>query len=1734
MNAELLSERFAEQAFRTPHAAAVIDGDRAVTYGELDRASLRMARYLRDLGVGPETLVGVSLPRGVDLVVALLGVWRAGAGYVPLDPAQPPARLSGLVREAGARLVLAGPALEGAVRDAGARRIGPEEVPAGPDDTGGSGTAAPLAPADPANVAYAIFTSGSTGRPKAVAVTHEGIAHRVGWTVERHALGAGDRVLQKTTIGFDAAGWEIFAPLVAGGTVVLAPAGAERDPAALLRAVADHGVTVLQVVPSVLRLLVDEGDWSGCGSLRLLFSAGEALHAGLVVRLRERTGPELEVWNTYGPTECSIDVTAQPVDPGLTAGPVPIGRPLPGMRVLVLGPDGTPVPLGVPGELYAGGPGVARGYAGRSDLTAERFVPDPYATEPGARLYRTGDQVRWRSDRTLEYLGRLDHQVKVNGVRIEPGEVEAALAAHPAVTGAVVTPYEAGDGGKRLAAHLTVSGPLDTADLRGFLAERLPDSHVPSFFHTLDALPLLSNGKVDRAMLPSPDEIVAAEQPAFTAPRGAAEELVAGVWADLLGLDRVGARDDFFALGGTSLQLTRLAARLRAASGEKVSLRGLFAATTVETQARLITLPAEPLEGTPATGETATDATAAEATATRPAHGRDAVREPGPDAVDVDDGPEITAVPRDGDLPLSSGQRRLWFLDRMHPGSPEWVAPLFLRLPASLDAGTVERALDALAARHEPLRTRYVDRGGEPRQVIDAPGTTGVGLRVVDTTPDAVAALFGERFEQGFDLAEGPLWRALLARRPGEDHLLLLTMHHITCDGWSTVLLERELRELCAAYEAGREPGLPDLPLQYADYGSWQDARLTDDVVEQELAHWRGALDGITPLDLPADRPRPAVRDPRGAVVPFRVAPRLAAELTDLGRSHGATPFMTLLTAYATLVARYTGQWDVPVGTPVAGRTRPETENMVGFFLNSLVVRCGLTASMTFAEALGRVRDAARAAFVHQELPFERLVDELQPERDLSRTPLYQVAFDLHSEGVTSVVTDDADLAAFTEAWQVAKTDLSLFMRQSPDGSLDGVLEYATSLFERATAERMTGHFLTLLEQVARHPGTPLGAVELLAPEERRRLLTDWNDTAFEGDERTVFERFEEQARTAPGRTALTFGAETVTYGELDAAANRLAQHLRTLCVGAESRVAVLLDRGPELVTALLAVWKASGAYVPMDPSHPAERIAAMCGTAGVRTAVTTSAYAGRFASADARLLLLDTDADAIAGRPATAPARTRDAGRLAYTVFTSGSTGRPKGVEVTHRGLANHVDWAARELADQDYGGAALFSSVAFDLVVPNLWVPLVTGQRLFLLPQDTDLSELGKYLADASPFSFVKLTPGHLDILAQQFTPAQAGALAPVVVVAGEAFTRATLGRWRALAPEVRLVNEYGPTEASVGTTVYEVPQDADAEADADAGVLPIGRPLPNMTTYVLDAALQPVPVGVTGELYVGGTGVARGYAGRPDLTAERFVPDPYGTTAGARLYRTGDLVRHLPDGDIEFLGRIDDQVKIRGYRIELGEIQAVLAGHPDIRDAVVTVHRPENGEPRLVAHVVPADADAGAPLPDLAGHCAARLPEYMIPATFTVLDTIPVNANGKVDRSALPAPGGTADDEGYTAPSGLVEERIAEIWTELLGVQAGAHDNFFHIGGNSILAIRLISHIQQEFEVDFAVRTVFEGPTVARLATAVEERVTAQIAALSDADLLDETDLTATGADPAHTADLTDNPSLKEHKA
>ncbi len=1646
-----LPDLVARQVIARPDAVAVRSGGRTLTYAQLRTRADRVAGQLVAAGVRRGAVVGICVPRGLDLVAVLTGVWRAGGAFLPLDPEQPPARWRQLLAMAGATAVVT----ESSRRDA----MG-EVVPDGcavvdlDADAATSGLAnAPHVARHPDDAAYVMFTSGSTGRPKGVVITHGGIANRVCWSVREQGLTTADRVLAKTRFGFDAAVLEWFAPLVAGATVVVAPPGVERDPAALVRCVGDAGATVLQLVPSVLRAMLDEPGWSKLGSLRQVWLAGEPLDHALVRRLREKV-PAARVWNTYGPTECSIDVTAYQVPADATErGPVPIGRPLRGIRVAVLDPHGRLAPVGVPGELCVGGVGVARGYLHEPVLTAERFVPDPTGPD-GERLYRTGDRVRWGARGELEFIGRVDDQVKINGVRIEPAEVQAALAEHPNVRQVFVTSRTT-EHGRGLVAYLVTDGRVEPERLRRFLGAQLPEAMIPAVFVPLDSLPRDANGKVDRAALPAPDS--AAAGPDHRPPATPAEELVARVWAELLDRDApIDVRDDFFALGGHSLMLGRLALRLQEQSGVPVTIRDLFSGLTVSAQAALID-----------TGlfDTATAA----------------------DAV-----PPVTAVDRGGRLPLSFGQRRLWFLGQLDPNSPEYLTPLFLRLPGPVDPERVRAAIEALVARHEILRTRYEVADDEPWQVIDPPGRAE--LRVVDCDERDLAAALGGEFGTGFDLSTGPVWRAVLARTEDSDAVLAIIVHHIASDGWSSAILESEFRAL---YDGAT---LPDPDVQYADFAVWQQDWLSDELVERQLGHWREHLTGAPMLELPTDRPRPAMRDPRGGIVAFRVPAELADAVLAAGRHRGATPFMTLFAVYAALLSRHSGQHDFTIGTPVAGRVRPELAGMVGVFINTLVLRCDLGDDPEFGELLHRVRAASVGAFANQDLPFERVVDELQTERDLSRTPLYGALFDLHERDHTGYVPGEE----LGDTPVTTRQDLGLVIRREPDGSLLAMIDYAAALFDRSTVERMAGHYVRLLESVAADPDVRLSHLELLTPGERDQLVLGWNDTATERPPGLFLDAFDASVAATPDAVAVSSAAESVTYAELDARANRLAHRLVELGAGPDRVVGVCLDREVELIVAMLGVLRAGAAYVPLDPEHPRERWRhALADTAAV-VVVTQQRHAAAIAELAPipQVLLTRGPNPALVALPATPPDVRIDPDSLAYVMYTSGSTGRPKGVLISHEGLIHYLWWTVEGYAAFGTGGAPLFSSVAFDMVVPNIYTPLMTGQPVHLLPQEHGVADLGALLVERGPFSFIKLTPGHVELLAGQLSPAEASGLAAMLAIGADALPGRVADRIRRLAGDTRLLNEYGPTEITVANSTFAITGPSDRE------IVPIGRPIPNTTMYVLDAVAQPVPVGVVGELCIGGVTVARGYNNLPDRTADRFVPDPFGEP-GKRMYRTGDLARVLPDGNVEFLGRADDQIKIRGYRIEPGEVQTVLAEHPTVHEALVLAHEVSPGDKRLVAYCVPA---AGTELPhadELVKHCREQLPEQLVPLLYVSLERIPLNENGKVNRRALPAP--NTPDAGRdepVAPRTAAEERVALLWAALLGMDAdaviGVHDNFFRLGGHSILAVRLNSRIQEEFDVALPLRVIFERPTVAQLADAIEEEIRAEIAAMTDDEL------------------------------
>ncbi|WP_345144635.1 amino acid adenylation domain-containing protein, partial [Dactylosporangium darangshiense] len=1582
-----------------PDRVAVRCGDVVLTYGVLRRRVLGLAGRLRRLGVGAESLVGLCVERGVDVVVAALAVWEVGAGYVPLDPDQPVARLSYIVADSGLRVLVGHRGSAEPLATLVETTLWLDEAGADVDVVSGSVVAG--------GVAYVMYTSGSTGRPKGVAVSHGALAAFVAAMAARPGLSDGDVVLAVTTFGFDIAGLELFGPLTVGGGVVVADRAAVRSPARLADLLG--GVSVMQATPATWQMLLDDG-WSGRAGLRVL-CGGEAFPAGLAAELVSRVG---EVWNMYGPTETTVWSSCDRVVDAVT-----LGTPIAGTCWYVVDRWGGQVPVGVPGELWIGGAGVARGYYGRPGLTAERFVADPFAGD-GGRLYRTGDVVVWRPDGRLEFVGRADAQVKVRGFRIEPAEIEAVLRECAGVAAAVVV---AVDG--RLVAYLVPDGEavLSVVGLRGVVRERLPEYMVPAMFVELVSLPLNANGKVDRRALPAPDASRLALVEGFVAPAGPVQEVLAGVWAELLGVERVGAVDNFFALGGHSLLATRVVSRVRSVFGVEVPVAAVFDAPTVAGLAGVIEAAA-----------------------------------PG---VVV---PPIVPVERDAPLPLSFAQQRLWFLAQLEPDSVEYNLPMSIRLAGAVDVDAVAEALGRLVARHEVLRTRLVAGvDGVPYQVID-PAPEWFELPVVDVSgaPGGVEAWLDADAAVPFDLAAGPLFRATLLRLSGDEHVLALAMHHVVGDEWSGGILQDELGALYAGSE------LPALPVQYADFAVWQRQWLTGEVLDGQLGYWREVLAGAPVLELPTDRPRPAVRSTEGAALEFSVPAEIVDGLRVVARDAGASMFMTLFGAFATLLGRYSGQDDVVVGTPIANRNRAEVEGLIGFFVNTLVLRTDLSGDPTFVELLGRVRERTLAAYAHQDLPFEQLVDELGVDRDRSRTPLFQVLFNY-----VAGAGEDAGPQEVSEPEPMpVKVDLSVSLSEAGSG-LVGSVQYSAVLFDAERMVRLVGHLVELLSAVAGHPECRLSELPVLTGVERA-ALTGWAaPVAALPAVGGVPELIAEQVVADPAAVAVRCGDAALTYWELWQRSERLALQLRALGVGPESVVGLCLDRGVEFVVSVLAVWRAGAAYLPLDPGYPVERLAFMAADGGASLVLGERPAAAGLAAAGVAVTWLEElplDGVGAVALPAVM------GGEAAYVIYTSGSTGVPKGVVVGHRGLVNLVTQLAPEFGMAPGRVVLQFASFGFDAAVLDLAVTLSGGGTLVIAAgaQRSEPARLAG-LIRAERVGVASVVPS----LLSQLDPEQVPGV-DTWVVGAERLSAGLAGMW---AGRSRLVNTYGPTEATVMSTAGLTVSDGSGAAP------PIGSVLGNVRVQVLDRCLRPVPVGVPGELFIGGVGLARGYAGRAELTAERFVADPF-SGDGGRLYRSGDVVRWRGDGRLEFVGRADAQVKVRGFRVEPGEVEAVLREHPSVADAVVVADRDQD---RLIGYLVPADAAAGvASVEELRGHLRGRLPEFMVPAAFVELASLPLNANGKVDRAALPTPDAArlALAGAFVAPAGPVQEVLAEIWAGLLGVErVGAQDDFFALGGHSLLATQVVSRVRAVFDVEVPVAALFDAPTVAGLATAIE---------------------------------------------
>ncbi|WP_052376143.1 non-ribosomal peptide synthetase [Chondromyces apiculatus] len=1658
---------FERQAARLPDAVAITFGTAHLTYGELNRQANRLAHRLKEMGVGTEVLVGLCVERSIEALVGLIAVLKAGGAYVPIDPAYPPDRVAFMLEDAAVPVLLTQARLAASLPPHGAKVVLLDEACAAiasPEDDG-----LPDLATDPDRLAYVIYTSGSTGRPKGAQLTHRGVVNlALAQQAVFREVGPGSRVLQFASLSFDASVWEILLALTTGATLVMGSRAAMMPGPALVEFLRTEAISSAVFMASALSAL-PEGAEDMLPALHTLVVSGEACRADLAARWSRGR----RFFNVYGPTEASC-VTTMAECVAAAAAP-PIGGPIPRTTCVVLDAALRMVPDGEPGELYIGGVGIARGYLRRPALTASRFIPDLFGGEPGARLYRTGDLVRRLPDGALTFLGRVDSQVKIRGFRVELEEIEAVIARHPAVRAAAVVVRSTGAYQDRLVAYIVArtgegvagaSGAGSVAEkgrpqrptgsshalsrtLRESLRASLPEPMIPSAFVVLDALPLTAGGKLDRAALPDvgPERPTGGED--LGLPRNEVEATIAAIWAEVLGIERVGMDEDLFELGAHSLLVARVLSRLRSAFSTEIPLHSMFASRTVSSLARSVQ---EQRGG---------------ASRAAPVF--------------------IPRTRRDGPLPLSHGQRQIWVHAGMTEGARFYNEPFSIRLPGALDVPAFRRALDEMVRRHEIWRTTFTKVSGEPVQRIGAPAPMDLTLVDLRQLPEETRwaralALATDEARAPFDLEQGPLLRATLVRLGEADQVLFMTAHHIVMDGVSLFeVLPGELRALYQAFARGEPSPLPELPIQYADVALWQREQQAGGALASKVDYWKKQLAGLPTMELPFDRPRPVAPSHRGARQCVALSRELSLRVKTLAREQGVTVFVVLLAAFKALLFRHVRQDEIVVGTFSSNRDRPETEGLLGFFLNTLVLRTDLRGDPTFGELVRRVRDVSLEALTHQDVPFSRLVEVLQPARVPGRNPLFQAAFVLEPPAPSS--DDGWSMSQLDVDTGASKFDLTLELDEREEGII-GRVEYSTDLFDAETIARMVGHYETLLDGATRDAACRVAELPLLTPAEQR-MLDAWS-TALPGPghDVCVHRLFEEQVERSPEAIAVMLdnggsGVESITYRELNRRANQLAHRLVRLGVSREDRVAVCMYRSVEMVVALLAVLKAGLVYVPLDPAYPTERIAFMLDQARAGI-LLTQARIGDILPGRLRVLCLDTDWDDIGQESGDDLEVAASPDQLAYVIYTSGSTGRPKGVAVPHEAIArlvkgtNYAHFGPEEVFLQ-------FAPVSFDAATFEIWAPLLNGGRLVVMPPTTPaIDELLRVIREHG-VTTVFFTTGLFHVLVEERL--QDMRALRQILAGGDVMSPQHISRVVNELPGCRMVHVYGPTETTTFACSYHV-------TSAVRDIVPIGHPIPGTRMHVLDEQMRIVPAGGRGELYIGGEGLARGYWGRPDLTAERFVPDPTGLEKGGRLYRTGDKVRLTSDGKIEFHGRIDHQVKVRGFRIELGEIETVLSAHPGVRDAVVAARPDHSGEKRLVAYVVPHPdaATSGSMERSILDYLQPRLPDYMLPSAIVVLDALPLTPSHKVNRSALPAPEEYRPaDKPVVAPRSQLEEQLAALWKDVLGLKhVGVHDNFFDLGGHSLILMRLHERIRETLSVSLSIVDIFARPTIGELAT------------------------------------------------
>lgn len=1640
---------FEEQVTRHAQRLAVKAGDYELTYKLLDEVTNQIAQaILADFGPGEEP-VAAFLESSTSLALALIGILKAGKVYVPIEPSHPKERLISILEDIDARLIVTDDLQLPQAQRLNARNA---KIINLHGLYPGISNERPELKIPAEALACVLYTSGSTGEPKGVMHTHRNVLHATMRYARSLNLRSQDKIIRPSSFALAGGLRAMLGALLYGAACV----ATEREAFDQIKEMlVQEEATILHATPAVFRYFLGAVTRDETfPSLRLIYVAGDRLYKSDVEQYKQLFASDCELVHSLSLTEAGsirhyfIDGPNQIIE-----DVVPVGYPVPDIEILILDEDGTPVEPGSVGEIAVRSSYLSPGYWRKPHLTKFFFVPDHKRMEK--HIYLTGDLGRMLPDNCLLHFGRKDFQLKVRGYRINAEEVERALKDLPGIKETVVMVRTDRQNDERLVAYLVcqkAERPTITA-ARQHLSEKLPGYMIPSTFVFMDFFPLTANGKVDRSMLPKPGLSRPELDNRFVVPRTDTEDRLAQIWIDVLGIEPIGIYDDFFELGGHSLLAAQITSRLRQAIRVNLPLRWIFETPTVAD----LSLRIEAI-------------------------GRD----------ESDVLPLITRVQRSKTLPASFSQERLWFLDQFEPESCVYNLPYAARLKGSLNQRALKRALDTIVTRHEALRTTLVAKDGRPVQVINE--SHSLCLKVIDisdsleTEHEANAqALLEQHVRRPFDLSSDPMLRAVLIRLKADDHILLLVMHHVATDGWSMGVLSRELGSLYDSFAIGDNSPLSDLPIQYADFAHWQRQWFKGEALDRQVVYWKKQLGGDLPaLDLPTDKSRPSAQTYQGARLPVAIDASLMESLKVLSRQEGVSLFMILLAAFQALLHRYTGKDDILIGSPIASRNQVEIEHLIGFFVNIIVLRTELAGDPTFQELLSRVRSVCLEAYAHQDLPFEKLVYELQPERDLSRSPLFQVMFILQNAPRPALELKGLTVDPLQVDRRTAQFDLTLSLTEGLNG-LSGWMEYNTDLFETPTIMRMWGHFRVLLEEIVVDPNRPLSSLPLLTAAEHHQLIVKWNETQEDYSEYSCLHQlFEIQRDYTPEAVAAVFEQKHLNYRELNIRANKLAHYIKKRGVGPGVLVAICVDRSLEMLIGLLGILKAGGAYVPLDPDYPKERLSFVIEDTKAPILVTQRHLLEKLPDCNAERVLLDADWRTIFREKECNPTSDATADDLAYVIHTSGSTGNPKGIRIPHRAVVNFMQAMQRESWLSSRDKLLAVTTLSFDIAALELFLPLTVGACVVVAKKEVaaDGERLSTQLSEHS-ITLMQATPATWQLL---LTSGWISDRNLKILCGGEMLTRELSKRLQKTGRS--LWNMYGPTETTIWSTIYPV--------NSDERSVSIGRPIANTQTYILDPNLKPVPIGVPGELYIGGVGLARGYLNRPELTDERFVPNHFSHEPTARLYRTGDMARYRSDGNIEFLGRIDHQVKIRGYRIELGEVEAVLAGHPGIREVVVVARADSRAEKRLVAYVVHEPKRART-TDNLRSFLKKKLPSYMIPSIFVSLNELPLTPNGKIDRQSLPAPYLVRGDleSNFVAPRTPMEKVLAEIWLNVLGAgRIGIHDDFFELGGHSLLAFQVIYQVRSTLQMDIPFRCLFDMPTVAQLTPEIVRRKAEQV--------------------------------------